>query len=125
MKQHLLILLLIVVLFSCIEENSFDLPQVTNTEPNIDREKITTFNSIVNRYNQAINNGETYLKFNEDEELYIEGYVISDDSSGNFYKELIISGKSKLFSFIQENSIKNVSEIRLCCFMGLKFTSHI
>ena len=88
------IILLVILLTSCIKENDYELPNTKNSEPNISIEKTTTFNAIINRYKQAINNGENYLTFNDTEELYIEGYVISDDSSGNFYKELIIQNKT-------------------------------
>jgi hypothetical protein len=94
MKYLKLIMLLLVLLTSCLKENNYDIPPTNNSKVTINKEKVITFNSVINRYNQAVNNGETYLTFTENEELYIEGYVISDDNSGNFYKELIIQNKT-------------------------------
>ncbi|MAO08557.1 MAG: hypothetical protein CL596_07595, partial [Alteromonas sp.] len=50
-------------------------------------EATTTFDAVYSRYNQE----GGYVEFSEDEdELVIEGYVISSDEKGNFFEEIII-----------------------------------
>ena len=75
---------------SCVEDQDYNIPEISENEPNINPDAITTFNALVNRYDQAVADGESIVVFEDDNELIIEGYVISSDKSGNFYKELFI-----------------------------------
>ena len=75
---------------SCVEDQDYNIPEVSENEPDINPDAITTFNALVNRYDQAVADGESIVVFEDDNELIIEGYVISSDKSGNFYKELFI-----------------------------------
>ncbi len=84
---------LMVVISSCVSDDDYSLPNVTVQEPNIPQDKITTFQAVYARYNQAVADGDATAIIPLDEELYIEGYVISSDQSGNFFEELIIQNK--------------------------------
>ena len=75
---------------SCVEDQDYNIPEISENEPDINPDAITTFNALVNRYDQAVADGESIVVFEDDNELIIEGYVISSDKSGNFYKELFI-----------------------------------
>lgn len=75
---------------SCVQDDDYNIPEISENEPDINPEAITTFNALINRYEQAVANGESIVVFEDDDELFIEGYVISSDKSGNFYKELFI-----------------------------------
>lgn len=89
-------LLVMVILMSCVNDNDFQIPSPTSSNENITipPEKFTTFRAIHNRYKQAVNNGNTIAQIGTDEDIYIEGYVISSDAAGNFFEELIIQNKT-------------------------------
>ena len=66
---------------SCVEDQDYNIPEVSENEPDINPDAITTFNALVNRYDQAVADGESIVVFEDDNELIIEGYVISSDKS--------------------------------------------
>jgi hypothetical protein len=83
------ILILTVGLFttSCVNDDDFETPDLNVTEPHIDGE-IVTISSILGTISQ--NEGETTII---EENIYVEGYVISSDEAGNFFEEIIIQDK--------------------------------
>lgn len=76
---------------SCVEDADFELPNITVVNSNITANM--TFQNVISKYGQALANGDGVAVFDEDQDLYIEGYVISSDKAGNFFKELIIQNK--------------------------------
>lgn len=80
----LLILALGLITTSCVEDDDFDIPNATVTDPEIDGE-IVTISSILGIIEQ--NDGEN---FTIESDIYVEGYVVSSDEGGNFFEELII-----------------------------------
>jgi len=72
---------------SCVNDDDFETPDVTVPEPDIDGE-IVTINSILGIIAQ--NEGETTII---EDNIYVEGYIISSDEAGNFFEELIIQDK--------------------------------
>lgn len=92
--NKLLIGILIAISFSaCVQDDDYSVPDTTIKEPNIPANSITTFKAIVERYEQAVNGGNTTVLIRDEQDLYIEGYVISSDKGGNFFEELIIQNK--------------------------------
>ncbi|SFC93256.1 DUF5689 domain-containing protein [Algibacter pectinivorans] len=85
---------LVLLLWSCVKDEDYSVPDISVTEPDIPREQITTFKAIKSLYEQAVNKGNTTVVIDNDNELYIEGYVVSSDKSGNFFEELIIQNKT-------------------------------
>jgi len=88
--------IVLITLFSvsCVNDDEFKTPDVSVKDPNISADKITTFKAIKSRYEQAVSNGNSTAAIRLDEnELYIEGYVVSSDKAGNFFEELIIQNK--------------------------------
>ncbi len=85
--------LVLIILFSvsCVKDDDYGVPDITINTLNIPQEKITTFKAVKSLYEQAVNGGNSTVIVNDD--LYIEGYVVSSDKSGNFFKELIIQNK--------------------------------
>ena len=81
-------------LVSCVKDNDFSIPDVSISEPDISETQITTFKAIKTLYEQAVNNGNSTVIINDDTDLYITGYVVSSDKSGNFFEELIIQNKT-------------------------------
>ena len=96
MKKLLKIGAVLLILFSvsCVKDDDYSIPDVSVTEPNIPQEKITTFKAIKSLYEQAENDGNSTVVIDDDNDLYIEGYVVSSDKSGNFFEELIIQNKT-------------------------------
>lgn len=95
--QHinkLLSLFGILIILSCVNDDDYNIPTPSDMgKIIIPADKITTFRTLFQRYEQAINNGNLIATIDADEELYIEGYVISSDVAGNFFEELIVQNK--------------------------------
>jgi hypothetical protein len=88
-----LLILLIIIISSCVNDDDYSIPNLGDTENIIIPEgQLTTFKAIHESYNQAVNNGNAIAIIEDD--LYIEGYVISSDQAGNFFEELIIQNKT-------------------------------
>jgi hypothetical protein len=86
---------LAVMLFitACVEDDDFSTPDLTVAPVDVSSlGEYTTFSNVVARYDTAIANGDLVGVFSveDDDPLYIEGYVISDDTKGNYYQEIII-----------------------------------
>ncbi len=92
--NNLFILFSISIMVSCIDDGDYNIP-LPNDSNNISipDSKLTTFRAIHQRYKQAVNNGDLIARIYDDEDLYIEGYVVSSDVAGNFFEELIIQNK--------------------------------
>jgi hypothetical protein len=80
-----LVLIAMLSLSSCVHDDDYKIPSVEITEPNITAN--TTINIVKDMYagslvdfDEASNGGE----------LIMEGYVVSNDEAGNFYKVLIL-----------------------------------
>jgi len=85
--------MLFAVISSCVNDDDYNTPNLTVNEPDIPTGSVTTFKAIKSRYEQAVDDGSPTAIIDLDEELYIEGYVVSSDKSGNFFEELIIQNK--------------------------------
>ncbi|MDB2462952.1 DUF5689 domain-containing protein [Algibacter sp.] len=94
MNKILIVFSVSVVLFSsCVKDDDYNVPDISFEEPNIPQEQITTFKAIKSLYEQAVNAGNSTVVIDDETDLYIEGYVVSSDRSGNFFEELIIQNK--------------------------------
>lgn len=92
-KNRFLAFLFFLVI-SCVNDGDFGIPVPDDEgQITIPANKIITFKAIYERYEQAINNGALIATIGLDEDLYIEGYVVSSDAAGNFFEELIIQNK--------------------------------
>lgn len=92
-KILIIVFLIQIIAVSCVKDSDYGIPDISFAEPDIPQDKITTFRTIKSLYEQAINSGNSTARIDEDSELYIEGYVVSSDKSGNFFEELIIQNK--------------------------------
>ncbi|SFZ89759.1 hypothetical protein SAMN05428642_101545 [Flaviramulus basaltis] len=92
-KLVLLVISAMFLISSCVKDDDYSLPDISITEPNILQEQITTFRAVKSLYEQAINNDNTTVIIDDENDLYIQGYVVSSDKSGNFFEELIIQNK--------------------------------
>lgn len=76
---------------SCVEDDDFDIPdEVINIpEPEIDGDIVTigAINGIIEQ-----NGGDN---FTIEDNIYVEGYVVSSDEGGNFFEELIIQNRAE------------------------------
>ncbi len=78
------VLLTIGIFSSCVKDQDFETPTVNCTEPTI-----TATNTIQQVKNMYTFGGATVINT----DVIIEGYVVSDDKSGNIYKTLSIQDK--------------------------------
>lgn len=91
MKNYNLIVLAVLILFfGCLPEDEFNLP--LNNSPVLEVEVNSNIKAIINALKQS---EEGIYTFGENEEAVIEGFVISSDEAGNFYKTMIIQDKSE------------------------------
>ncbi|MFB9056906.1 DUF5689 domain-containing protein [Mariniflexile ostreae] len=81
-------------MLSCVQDDDYNSPDISIKNPNIPEAHITTFQAIISRYEQAVLNGSTTIQIQDEQDLYIKGYVISSDQAGNFFKTLIIQNKT-------------------------------
>lgn len=87
-------MILIMLFSSCVKDDDYSVPDISITEPDVPQEQITTFKAIKSLYEQAVNGGNSTVIVDDETDLYIEGYVVSSDKSGNFFEELIIQNKT-------------------------------
>ncbi|NLN24195.1 MAG: DUF5017 domain-containing protein [Bacteroidetes bacterium] len=93
MKKNQNIKILSILLFmgilitSCVQDDDFDVPPINMEEPDV--EVNTTIGTVKEMYKGfepvIIETGDGSSR-----EMYLEGYVSSDDESGNIYKQLFI-----------------------------------
>ncbi|KAA1247299.1 DUF5689 domain-containing protein [Aquimarina sp. RZ0] len=88
-KKILSILVLVVLVAACVQDDDFKTPPLTNVEPAIDNNLIMDVGAVLGQIAQA--NGEAVIF--EDSENFMKGYVVSSDRSGNFFEELIVQDK--------------------------------
>ena len=92
MKKRLMISLMIGFLFySCIETDDFETPNIDIPEISIEGD-LTSISAVKGNFNRET--GEIYTFQNTN--AIFEGYVISSDAGGNFYKELILQDKPEI-----------------------------
>ena len=100
LNQLLLLMFLIVIttFTACVEDDEFDVPDVSIIEPNIPANQIRTLGSLAGDLAQE--QGNTSLDYTDENttvsytfntnDEYISGYIVSSDEAGNFFEELII-----------------------------------
>jgi len=91
------ILTLTLIITSCVESDDFETPNVEIQEPDItELGDKTTFAAVIARYLDAVADGDQVGIFDteDDQPLYIEGFVVSSDQSGNFFEELIVQNST-------------------------------
>ena len=90
-KSPLKIFIICFLLISaCVKTEDFDIPKVEIEAPDI------VANSDISAIKHALDqSGEKIYSFDENDTAVIEGYVISSDEAGNFYKTLIIQDDFK------------------------------
>ena len=88
------VMIAVMLFSSCVKDDDYSTPDISFTEPNIPKAQITTFKAVKSLYEQAVNGGNSTVVIDDETDLYIEGYVVSSDKSGNFFEELIIQNKT-------------------------------
>jgi len=80
-----LTIILLVLIVSCVQTDDFEIPKVEIEEINI------TANTNIQAIKYALDQSEEDIyTFNADDTSIMQGYVISSDEAGNFYKTLIL-----------------------------------
>jgi hypothetical protein len=80
---------------SCVDDKDFDTPQVNEIDNDISTALLSSVkNNIINQFN-ADNPAPSQLIYTypDDSPVVVAGYVVSDDSNGNYYKKMIIQDK--------------------------------
>lgn len=102
-NKIILLLLGLVVFNGCVEDDDFNAPNTSIVEPNIPTNAKVQISAVAGELAQA--QGGSTLNYNSDDDvytyayntndIYMEGYVVSSDESGNFFEELIIQDKAE------------------------------
>ncbi len=101
------------VILSCVKDDDYDVPNTDPVAPIIDG-TIITIDSLLNLLLQEQNGDPSvFLNFMESD-LYISGFVISNDEAGNFFEELLLQD-------LPENPIRG---IRILIDVNPLFTSY-
>ena len=85
MKTIYTLFVLLIFILGCLPETEFSLPELENPERDISVN--ANMQSVKGAYLQS---GLEILTFRADDESVVEGFVISSDAAGNFYKNLIV-----------------------------------
>ncbi|MBZ0327678.1 MAG: DUF5689 domain-containing protein [Altibacter sp.] len=89
--------LVVFSIFSCVADDAYDIPSQDEMGIDINPAHIISIQTLRTLLLQEINtNGVEILSFEDtpDNDLYIEGFVISNDEAGNFFEELILQNDS-------------------------------
>src|SRR5699024_3900434 len=89
------VIILLILMNSCIKDDDYHLPEI-NGNPKEINEPVIDITQVKNIFIQEagyfgrLSGKEKYTFLDQ---LYMEGYVISSDESGNFYQELVLQDK--------------------------------
>lgn len=105
MKTKFILCGMIFSLFGCVQTDDFDLPTPEQKQVNFEG-NMTSISAVKGNFDML--KGEIYNFSGTD--TYFEGYVISSDEGGNFYKQLILQDKpsnptSGIEILIDDNSL--------------------
>ena len=90
LNKIIALLLVMVMLVGCVQDDDFKTPNTTIVEPILDG-PIVTIASINGNFQQALADDRAIFTYEFDTASnYVEGYVISTDEGGNFFEELIL-----------------------------------
>lgn len=93
MKTYKLLILFVLQLgVSCIQQDEYSIPEAIINEPEING-NIVEIQAVLGILAQAQASGETEFTFSPDNTDYMQGYVVSSDEAGNFFEELIVQDK--------------------------------
>lgn len=118
MKNNKLNLIALLTLFlgliACVEDGDYTIPSTNDTEPAIAAHKNALFSVVKTNLQQEFNNNNklvyTFPKSENSTPLtVIEGYVVSSDAAGNFYKKLVLQDKASEPTFGFELLLDNTS----------------
>lgn len=87
-KFNLRLIAIVIMFYGCIPENDFSLPVILP-----DHTEILANSNIKATINALKQSEEKTYTFSENDNAIIEGFVISSDEAGNFYKTMIIQDK--------------------------------
>lgn len=95
MKKLFYLFILSLSLASCVKDTDYDTPQIQGENPSYPANQITTIQNVIEQWKNPLNpTGTTSNVFefpiNLTTPMYLTGYVVSDDRTGNFYKEIFI-----------------------------------
>jgi hypothetical protein len=97
-NQYKKILLLSTLLFtiSCVLDTAFEIPNTSITEPNIEvNSSILKVKTALQQEFNSKNKVIYTFPIHQSSPTYIEGFVVSSDATGNFYKKIILQNKSE------------------------------
>lgn len=110
-NRSLLMIVIVLLLCSCVKTDDYDSPDISFPDITITGD-LTSIIAVKGNFDPAT--GEIYTFQNS--ETWFEGYVISSDAGGNFYKEIILQDKpedptSGIQILLDDNSLYETFDI--------------
>lgn len=94
MKKLFYLLVFVLSFTSCVKDTDYETPQIQGVNPTIPSTQLSSIQNVIAQWAAANPTGTSanVVQFVTDAQdpVYISGYVVSDDKTGNFYKELYI-----------------------------------
>jgi hypothetical protein len=85
-NKIVMVLLAMVVATSCVKDDDFDMPNLNIEDPNINPADIIQISAVAGALAQS---NDPVVTFSETGK-FMEGYVVSSDEGGNFFKQIIL-----------------------------------
>ncbi|MCB0454327.1 MAG: choice-of-anchor J domain-containing protein [Aequorivita sp.] len=77
------------IVTSCVQDDDYSIPEITASEPNINPNDILSIATVKDLYG-GFDPVEIEAGDGSTRDIYLVGYVVSSDETGNFYKTLVI-----------------------------------
>ena len=91
-----LVLCTLLFTISCVQDGAFEIPDTSITEPIIEvNSSILKIKTALQQEFNSNNNVIYTFPIHENNPTYIQGFVVSSDATGNFYKKLIVQDTSE------------------------------
>jgi len=95
-SKKTLLLSTLLFTFSCVQDGSFEIPDTSTTEPTIEvTSSISKIKTALQQEYNSNNNVIYTFPIHENNPTYIQGFVVSSDATGNFYKKIILQDTSE------------------------------
>lgn len=88
--RTLVLLGLFLMTISCVKNDEYDVPPISTEDPEIIVNSSIEALKEAWKQNYTANGALIYTFESSESEVYLEGYVVSSDLAGNFYKKLIV-----------------------------------
>lgn len=73
----------------CVQDDAFDIPDTVEVEF-IPEGDVLDIDAVLDIFAQAVANGDSEVTFDQQTDVFVEGYVVSSDEGGNWFEEIVM-----------------------------------